>query len=305
MNDPTDDEALLALFRAWLTQTRAEADSLSEAEPIPSPHEPEVGLYRLIEEFTALRQEVKLETKGSRGLQEQVEALLPTIRQAIDQIRNLNPREEQAAQTAARPLAEAIADLDEALDRGRREVERARDRARAAKLDATRATLAALDAWQARQPWYRRLGLRDYHAQIRALIDPDDAADGAEPNLFDALIEGYDLIQARLRRALETGRIDRIDCVGAPVDPQRMTVVEAVDAPDVAPGHVVDEVRRGYTWRGRVLRFAEVRAARSRPVRDQAEDEDEDDVEELDQFEADELGSPALDDSDESVDGSR
>ena len=42
-----------------------------------------------------------------------------------------------------------------------------------------------------------------------------------------------------------------------------MTVIEVVDDPDRPPGEVVDEVRRGYTWRGRVLRFAEVRASRT------------------------------------------
>ena len=283
MNDPTDDEALLALFRDWLARTRAEVEDADEPEP--DPREPEIGLHRLVEEFTALRHEVKLETKGSRGLQEQVEALLPAIRQAIDQVRNVVPREEQAAQSAARPLAEVVADLDEALDRGRREVAKARDRSRAAALDATRATLAALDELQARRPWYRRLGLRAYHAQVRALIDHEGAAEAAGSALFDALIEGYDLIQARLRRALEAGQIDRIECVGYPVDPQRMTVVEAVDAREVAPGHVVDEIRRGYTWRGRVLRYAEVRAARSRPVQD--EDEVEDEYEEQDLEESD------------------
>ena len=53
-----------------------------------------------------------------------------------------------------------------------------------------------------------------------------------------------------------------IDAVGRPVDPEQMIVVEVVDDPSAEPGEVVEEVRRGYTWRGRVLRLAEVRAAR-------------------------------------------
>jgi len=65
---------------------------------------------------------------------------------------------------------------------------------------------------------------------------------------------------------MEAEQVRRIDTLGQPVDPDRMTVVEVVDAPDRPPGVVVDEVRRGYTWRGRVLRFAEVRAARSAPA---------------------------------------
>ena len=45
-------------------------------------------------------------------------------------------------------------------------------------------------------------------------------------------------------------------------DPESMIVVEVVDDPNRPPGQVVEEVRRGYTWRGRVFRFAEVRAVR-------------------------------------------
>jgi molecular chaperone GrpE len=44
-----------------------------------------------------------------------------------------------------------------------------------------------------------------------------------------------------------------------------MTVVEVVDDADQPAGFVVDEARRGYTWKGRLLRYAEVRASRSTP----------------------------------------
>ena len=86
----------------------------------------EFGLIDLVEEFTALRHELKLQTKSARGLQEQTEALLPALRQAIEQFRSVEPKEAQAAWTAGKPLAEALADLDEALDRGRGEIEKAR-----------------------------------------------------------------------------------------------------------------------------------------------------------------------------------
>ena len=260
MNEfPDDDEVLLARFRQWLRDARADAEELdSDGEPPPEPGEPEVGLYRLIEEFTALRHEVKLQTKGSRGLQEQAEALLPALRQAIEQFRAVGPKEEQAAQAAGRPLAEALADLDEALDRGRAEVEKARPRL---VTDPAGTFGAELDALFDQQSWFRRPWLRAYHERVRDLVDRREAE--PRPGLAEALLEGYDLIRARLARALESAQIRRIDAVGEPVDPGRMAVVALVDAPDRPPGSVVDEVRRGYTWRGRVLRFAEVRAARA------------------------------------------
>jgi molecular chaperone GrpE len=269
MTDPIDDETLLFRFRDWLRDARIEANGPDgDRGPSPAGPEPEVGLYRLVEEFTALRHEVKLETKGSRGLQEQIEALLPAIRQAIDQFRTVAPKEEQAVQSVARPLAEAIADLDEALDRGRLEIEK-----------------SDLNALFQGQSWFRRRRHRTYHGQVRDLVGR--RVGESRPELFVALLEGYGLIQSRLRRAMDAAQVRRIETIGQPIDPGRMTVIEVVDSPDQSPGHVVDEVRRGYTWRGRVLRYAEVRAAREQarqPIEEDIEDiEDiEEDIEEVD-----------------------
>ena len=55
-------------------------------------------------------------------------------------------------------------------------------------------------------------------------------------------------------------QVAHIPCEGKPVDPELMTVIEVVDLPDQEPGTVARELRRGYTWRGRVFRFAEVQA---------------------------------------------
>jgi molecular chaperone GrpE len=252
-----DDDTLLSRLRQWLWETRAEAEA--EAESLDDDGEEatasDIGLYRLVEEFTALRQEVKLQTKGGRGLQEQAESLLPAIRQAIETFRSVEPREEQAAQAAGRPIAEALADLDEALERGRLEIEKIRGRLAA---DLASTIESQLDALLKSQPWYRRIWLRRYHAELRALVSRHSRE--TLPELFDALLEGYSLIQSRLRRALIAGQIQWVDAVGQPADPERMTVIEVVHAPELPPGQVVEELRRGYTWRGRVLRYAEVRA---------------------------------------------
>ena len=70
------------------------------------------------------------------------------------------------------------------------------------------------------------------------------------------------MIQKRLRRALASEQVAHIPCEGKPVDPELMTVIEVVDEPREQPGTVAKELRRGYTWRGRVIRFAEVQAVR-------------------------------------------
>ena len=78
--------------------------------------------------------------------------------------------------------------------------------------------------------------------------------------LFDALLEGYDLLQNRLHRTMHQQSIVRMQCLGEAADPNRMTVVEVVSDLSRRPGTVVEEVRPGYCWDGRVLRFAEVKA---------------------------------------------
>lgn len=261
MTGSIDEDALLSQLREWIRQTRAESESMAEGEDSDEA-EPRLGLYRLVEEFTALRQEVKLQTKSARGLQQDTESLLPAMRQAIEAFRSVAPKEEQAVFAAAKPLAEALADLDEALSRGRGLLAgfEARVAEEAQRLE------AEFERRFATLRWYRRLAWRKYHEFVRDLIQ--ERREGPLVRYVRALLEGHDLIQGRLRRAMEAERVCQIECVGAAVDPERMTVIDVVDDPEHTPGHVIEVLRPGYTWRGRVLRFAEVRAVRMFPLTD-------------------------------------
>jgi len=265
MNDRPygDVEEVIDRFRRWLQEARDQAEALGSdgphadvgpGEPSDGPG-PEFGLINLVEEFTALRHELKLQTKSGRGLIEQSEATIAALRQAIDQFRSVEPKEAQAAWSAGRSLAEALGDLDEALTRGRRELERI---SRRLGEDATLALADAVDERFRRQSWIRRLLTADFHRQVKNVVQ---GGTWLRRDLLDALLEGYGLIQARLARVMASERVERIACEGRPVDPERMTVIEVVDDPDRPPGTVVKELRSGYTWRGRLLRYAEVQAA--------------------------------------------
>ncbi len=81
--------------------------------------------------------------------------------------------------------------------------------------------------------------------------------------LLASLVSGYRMGLQRIERALEQNGLEPIPAVGEPFDPERMEVLEAVEGTGHAPGEVLDEVRRGYLWRGRLFRFAQVRVARS------------------------------------------
>ncbi len=261
------DELLLERLRLWLADARMQsqqiADRPAESDgPQPSNANSEFGLYQLVEEFTALRHELKLQTKSARGLEAESQSQLAALRLAIEAFRSVEPNEALAAWSAGKGLAAALADLDDALSRGRTQIERA---GKALIDEPTRALPIALDELYSRQTWIGRLLGRGYHRQARALA----ASHGRKEReaLFAALLEGYGLIQGRLTRALAAERIERIATHGRPVDPELMIVVEVVDAPDKPPAVVVGEVRQGYIWKDRILRCAEVRVSRDHPGR--------------------------------------
>jgi molecular chaperone GrpE len=259
MNDQIDVDAILDRFRQWLDSARAESETDGELEPgLGSEPEnaQEFGMIDLVEEFTALRQEVKLQTKSNRGLSEQTDTTLAALRQAIEQFRSVEPREAQAVWAAGKALAEGLADLDEAIDRGYREIERARQQIAE---ESPRGLETALNELHRRRSWIRRRLLRTYHNQILEIVRHDGVS---RHELFDSFQEGYGLIQKRLRRVMASEQVNRIPCEGRIVDPELMTVLEVVDLPDHHRGTVIKELRKGYTWRGRVIRYAEVQAVR-------------------------------------------
>jgi molecular chaperone GrpE len=255
MTERIDEESLLNQFRQWLEAARDEHSRFQPSAPEP---ENEVGLIRLVEEFTALRHEVKLHTKGSRGLQEQTESVLPLLKQAIAEFKSVEPREAQAAISASKPLVEALADLDEALNRGKAELDKA---VRLMMSDPNPNIVESLDSAYQSQSWIKRILTRNYHMSVRELVV--QVTPSPRKALLEALIEGYGLIQARLRRAMEAEHLRPIESVGQAVDPDLMTVIEVVEDSTLPPHQVIAEIRRGYTWRGRVLRYAEVRSTRS------------------------------------------
>jgi molecular chaperone GrpE len=266
---PETDE-LLEKFRAWLDQVRVEgvapAAALAEPRANGAGGEPVsagsaangLGLVDMVREFTALRHEVKLQTKSARGLEEQAAAALAAIEEAGRQFRAVAPQEAEAARQAALPLIESLADLDEAMERGQAAVESARVRLDGESRSHFRVRLAEL---YADQPAWKRWLCRSWYAGIRNLWQADA---GDRKRIVDALADGYALVCKRLHRAMAKENLYRMTTLGQAVDPHSMTVIEVVDPEDhQAPGTVVEEIRPGYRWNGNVVRYAEVRAARA------------------------------------------
>ncbi|MFF1418152.1 nucleotide exchange factor GrpE [Streptomyces sp. NPDC058280] len=127
----------------------------------------------------------------------------------------------------------ALADLDNLRKR------HARDRPR--ELEAERARVAA--AWL---PVLDNLELALAHA-------------GADPG---AIVQGVQAVRDQAVEVLRNLGYPRQDETGVPFDPTLHEVVSVVDAPDTAPGTVVQVLRPGYGERDRQLRPAAVAVSR-------------------------------------------
>jgi molecular chaperone GrpE len=288
---PDDVAAVLADFRAWLA---AGAPPTHDAEsPAPSPA---IDLYTLLSQFVALRHEVNLQTRAARAQQEHNAAALRHLEQALEALQEVQAGAQEAQQQAAdeslRPLLKTLVDLYDSLALAGREMQRAQD-----------VLLPLLDQLAVVEPpagepapqpsppaaplpagfWRRLLGRSSPevapapapNAQARAEQQrrqrearQERERQGREAlervrQMLGALVTGYTMSLQRVERALHQHGLEPMPAVGEPFDPELMEVVEAAEGTGRPAGEVLQEVRRGYLWNGRIFRYAQVRVARS------------------------------------------
>jgi molecular chaperone GrpE len=107
------------------------------------------------------------------------------------------------------------------------------------------------------------LGVSDNLSRALEAIDPKDRA-RAEGTL-KALLEGVDLTQRELQKALEKHGVRRIDPAGEKFDPNFHQAMFEVHDESVPAGTIVQVVQAGYAIGDRVLRPALVAVAKGGP----------------------------------------
>lgn len=219
-------DAVLADFRAWLV----EVSDTGGLTPRRSP-EPPLDLAALVAQFTALRHEVNMQTKASRAA---VEALAAGATPAP-------PEDDERTQ------AKAIVDVADSLALSLKQMERFRDSVGALVAEATAVPTTP------RPGFFARL----FGAKPPAAPPPGAAAEKLRA-LAASAADGYAMSLRRVERVLPSFGLEPIPA--AAFDPELMEVVEVVEGGP--PGAVVEVVRAGYRWRGRVFRFAQVKVAR-------------------------------------------
>ncbi|MFW5639593.1 MAG: nucleotide exchange factor GrpE [Thermodesulfobacteriota bacterium] len=233
-------EKALADFGTWL-------ETLPEIPPPGEDSGPDsADLLTLLSEFTALRQEVRLQNreqnKGVLALNRFIEDFQKT-EATLDSLGDKNRR-----------MAEAITALagefEKVEDRIRNAVEN-RDDVRQAqwKQDIEKSAV---------RPF---LDVRD--SLVRGLKAAREASGSggffrASPKNIEGVIEGYSMALRRFDRALAGVGIRPVEAMGKPFDPKIMRAVDTRPGPEEQKGIVVEEQLGGFIRGDEVIRTAEV-----------------------------------------------
>ena len=113
------------------------------------------------------------------------------------------------------------------------------------------------------QQEFREFAAADVIKNILPVLDSFERALKAPAGDSDDLRSGLELIYRQFQDALQKMGVRPIESVGKPFDPRVHEAIEMVDTNEAEDHHVLDELQRGYNYKGRLLRPAMVRVARN------------------------------------------
>ncbi len=188
--------------------------------------------------------------------------------------------QKQAAEVAtpeAEPAAQEAATEQERIERLERELEEAKRKADE-YYDKYLRALAELDNTRKRleRTYQERLlqARRDLLRRFLVVADNLERALEAAKSGGD-IVEGVELTYRELQRFLSEQGVEPIEAVGRPFDPMLHEAVGVVSSDGVEEETVVNELQRGYTHRGELLRPALVEVAKPPETSAEVEGEEE------------------------------
>jgi molecular chaperone GrpE len=237
-------DAILADFRTYL-------EGLLTPPPAPESVPAPFDLATVVAQFTALRHDVNLQTKAVRAVAEQTASA-----------------SKQVVQDTSAPLVKGLIEIADALANSQRQIESVRGGLEPLLAKLSAPTLPNPPVTSKVGVLNRLVGgstaLSDW-ARDATAADAQRTSTAAEATaklspLLAGMADGYTMSLRRVEKALEAAGLVAIPAVGRAFDPELMEAVEVVSGGQ--SGLVVEEVRRGYTRNGGVVRFALVKVAR-------------------------------------------
>lgn len=90
--------------------------------------------------------------------------------------------------------------------------------------------------------------------EILGVVDELEAAvqQGRRATSVATVVQGVDMILKNLKKVLEREKVMPIECIGRVFDPAQHEVTARIEGDE--EGKIVEEIRKGYVMRGRVIR---------------------------------------------------
>lgn len=231
-------------------------------------HAPMLGALDIVEAFTALRHELKLQVRAGRTLQQELTESLQRIEQGVTQAVSAAQTRSDTNGDAGRDgmadelrmLAEVVTELEESLQRA---IAALAESPTSEPADDGHATaLAQVERLMDSAPWIVRTFASDFLGRLRTACQQVSAVPAQPDRSQQNRLRGLELLLERVRRQMKQCGIERVDVLHQPFDATAMQAVDVVDDPQVHSGHVAHQLRPAYRRHGRIFRYAEVRVAR-------------------------------------------
>jgi molecular chaperone GrpE len=199
--------------------------------------------YALWAEMTALKQEVKLQGRAFKELNDTLGSQVSRIGEEMRAAYRERERELQreAERRCRREILSALIDLRDRLGRG-------------------------LESVQEGAAEMARVGAASWLERLMSKPGKDQAA-----GMLTALRKGYELGMDRLDQTLDEFNAREIRSEGQPFDPRRMNAIDREESAAVPEGTVLEVYQRGYEWNGEVFRPAQVKVSGAPMARKQDE----------------------------------
>ncbi len=109
----------------------------------------------------------------------------------------------------------------------------------------------------------KRRAAESIYSNLLEVLDELELAlhNGRSSDSIKALIEGVEMTLKKLKKMLASEGISEIVCTGEAFDPKFHSAISTAVCDDKDEGIIVEELRKGYTIQGRVLRPAMVKVS--------------------------------------------
>jgi molecular chaperone GrpE len=115
-------------------------------------------------------------------------------------------------------------------------------------------------------------GNEDLILEFLVVVDELELAiqNSEESKVPEGLVDGLKMILKNIHRILEHQGVTKIEAVGEPFDPTKHEALSKVAVEGHEEGTIVEEIRKGYTYKGKVIRpsIVKVATAKTPPIND-------------------------------------